>query len=510
MSGELADDDMTPRADPRAPGPGASLAAWAALALLAAGCFGERPVPGVDEVVEVPETFQAPQGPPVEQPPLDAWCSDFNHPGLEDMIGRAFEDNLDLKASWARLSQTFALLRQTRSNLYPTLDAEVQASVRRQQFFIPGPDGLIVSADVLTQYSPSLGAAYEIDLWGKLAARREAARLDFESSRADVQTLALSLTSQLAEAFFDVLAQRQKRALLREQIELNERYVALLELRLSKGVATALDVNQQRQQIEQLRAQLDQIDQAEALAAQRLALLVGEPPVRGAALVGEVGDELPALPALPGAGVPADLLERRPDLRAARRRLEAANTRVTVAIRERLPTIRLTASLFFQGQELGRLFEELLWSAAASIVQPIFQGDRLRAEVARAEAAQQEALYTYGTTLLTALSEVEGAMVSEHYQAQFIEDLERQRELASGALELARARYQRGALDFLRVLTALQSLQQIEQSLVDARRRQLSNRIQLCQALGGSWTRQLQPPDEIEQREDLTPSGRGE
>lgn len=481
---------------------GRALRRWVSLcgALMLTSCFGNRPVPEVDEVVEVPAQFEAP-APDVSKPALEQWCSDFGQPQLDAAVTRAFEDNLDLRVSWARLDQSMALLRQTESNLYPTVDLQGSAAGNRQQIFgfqPPGPDGsgggVVVRADVIEQYRASVGASYEVDLWGKLKAQREASRLDVSAARADVETIALSLTSSVASAWFDVIAQRQKRALVEEQIEINERYVELLKLRLAQGSATALDVNQQQQQIELLRGQLQTIDQQRALAEQRLAVLLGQPPAQGAELVDASIAELPALPELPGAGVPADLLERRPDLRSAQLRLEAANKRIAVAVRQRLPSLRLSASLFLQAQELGNLLDELLWSLTASLAQPLIDGGRMRAEVARAEAAQREALYNYAKTLLTAINEVEGAMVSEHYQANFIEELERQRDLAASSLELARARYQRGGLDFLRVLTSLQALQQIEQNLVDARRLQLSNRIQLCRALGGTWTRQLEAP----------------
>ena len=463
------------------------------LCIISAACFGNRPLPEVEQVIDVPEQYgqRAEQPPAVEQPPLQSWCSDFGSPGLQAHVSQAFDGNLDLLTSWARLSQSEAILRQTEANLYPTVDVDAQVSSSKQRAI-----GLAIDRPfTVEQYRASIGASYEVDLWGRLYAQRQAARLDVRAARADLETIALSLTSSVAEAWFDVLAERQRRELLESQIDLNERYVELLRLRLAQGVSSALDITQQQQQIASLIGQLESTDQARALAGQRLAVLLGQAPEDTEGRAPEVeDDELPELPPMPASGVPADLLERRPDLRAARLRMEAANRRIAVAVRARLPTLRLSASLFLQAFDIGSFLNEVLWSVGAQAAQPLIDGGLRAAEVDRAEAVQREALYTYADTLTTALSEVQGAMVSEHHQARLIEQLEKQREQADLALTLSRERYQRGALDFLRVLTALQSLQTLERQIVDAQRRQLSNRLTLCRALGGTWTRDLAPP----------------
>jgi multidrug efflux system outer membrane protein len=463
--------------------------------ILMAGCFGERAKPDIQEIVEMPASFTAPESAQetMQKVPLDRWCSDFGQAELDRLVELAFQKNLNLMASWARLEQSAALLAQTNSNRMPQVNLDGQASRTKSPAFggqdLPG----VPTSFTNNFYKVEGNVAYEIDLWGKLAAQRQAAALDYKASRADVEAAALSLTSSVAEAWFDVLAQHQKYDLLQTQIDLNARYVELLELRFEQGLSSVLDINQQRQQIQQLKGQQRTITQQRVLAEQRLAVLIGEAPMNTEQLFSVGESTLPNLTSLPDAGIPADLLERRPDLRAASIRLEATNERIAVAVRERLPTLRLSAATFLQALTIGRLVDDIFWTIAGAASAPIFDGGRRRAEVVRAEAAQKEAYYTYGNTLLTALSEVQGAIVSEHYQAEFIEDLKTQREIADISLTLSRERYQRGNFDFLRVLTSLQSLQQIEQSIVDAQRRQLSNRLQLCRALGGTWTQSIEP-----------------
>jgi NodT family efflux transporter outer membrane factor (OMF) lipoprotein len=471
----------------------------AALSVVLSGCFGNVEIPEVQEVVETPSAWASAQAEEVSGPPLESWCSDFGDPALDQVVEAAFEDNLNLRSAWARLEQSEAVRRQTNANAFPTVDLTAQGSESQQSLrgtaFGGAGGGNLPSRVNVRQFNASIGAGYELDLWGRLAAQREAAAYNAQAARADVETIALSLTSQVAEAWFNVVAQRQKMALLDEQLDLAERYLELLEMRLSQGTATALDVNQQIQQIEQLKGQRAVFASAERRAMIQLSTLLGRAPA--AKDVAKIAGELPEVGPLPDAGVPADLLERRPDLRAAYLRLQAANRNIAVAVRAQLPTVRLSLSTFVQTDVLEDLFDAVLWSLGGNLSQPLIDGGRRGAEVERTEAAQLEAFYSYSNTFVTALGEVESAMVAERYQGDFIGQLELQRDRAQVALELARDRYVNGTGDFLRVLTSLQSLQNIEQTLIDSRRQQLTNRITLCRALGGSWTQELSAPADL-------------
>jgi outer membrane protein TolC len=174
-------------------------------------------------------------------------------------------------------------------------------------------------------------------------------------------------------------------------------------------------------------------------------------------------------------------------VQAAFLRIQAGDRRIAAAVADLFPKIRLSARLFFSNEEAARLFDETLWSIAALGTQQLFDGAQRFAEIDRTEAVADEQLQNYGQTLLVALREVQDALVSEAQQERFVASLNKQHEIARQALELARERYRLGSVDYLRVLTALQSLQRIEQDLVEGRRRQFSNRVQLCRALGGGW-----------------------
>jgi NodT family efflux transporter outer membrane factor (OMF) lipoprotein len=428
---------------------------------------------------------------------LDRWCSDFGSPELEGLVDRAFSENLDMRQAWARLEQMEAVQGQVRSSMFPVVTADAAVGGNRASTFelAPDPNGgppsVRQTAANSMSYRASLGAAYEVDVWGRLSQQRKAAAYDVEATRADVEAIAISITSAVAEAWFDVVAQQEKRELLLVQIELAQKYLDLTKLRLSQGVATAIDVNQQDQQLESLRGQLVRVEALQSIAANRLAVLLGKAPTDGP-LVGT--SALPAMPPLPAAGAPGQLLERRPDVRAAMLRLQSADARTAAAARDKLPTLRLSASTFLQATDLANLVDDVFWSITGLLSQTLWNGGRKDAAEAQAEAAAKGLLYAYAKVVIQALADVQNAVVLETSQTQFLVHLEAQREKGQIALELARERYRSGSLDYLRVLTSLQSVQQLEQGLVDARRQQFSHRISLCRALGGSWTQELSDP----------------
>ncbi len=457
-----------------------------ATAVASTACSGKQYAEKTDEVVELPDRYASIE---VDGVPMGGWCSDFGSSELDGLVTASFEQNFDLRQAWARLEQVEAIRAQTNAGWWPVVQAEASAGRSRSPSF--GPTG--ATAEESNNFRVSLGASYEVDVWGRLAASSRAAGYDLEAARADVESIAISIAAQAAEAWFDVVLQNEKARLLEEQVEIAEKYLQLTELRLSQGAATALDVNQQNQQIEQLRGQLALIEARRQTALARLALVLGQTPSELDAVSTE---ELPELPALPDAGVPADLVGQRPDVRAAMARLEAADERTAAAARAKLPTLRLSANVFLQAAEFANLLDDVFWSLTGAIAQTLWSGGRLNAQQKQAEAVAKERLWAWAKVVVQGLVDVESALVLEQQQAIFLERLEAQHKNAEVSLELARDRYRSGTIDYLRVLTTLQSLQQVEQSLLDARRQQLSYRVQLCRALGGDWTQQLQPPAE--------------
>jgi NodT family efflux transporter outer membrane factor (OMF) lipoprotein len=292
------------------------------------------------------------------------------------------------------------------------------------------------------------------------------------------------------EAWLDLVQVRARRELLARQLETNETFVDLLGVRFGQGMSSSVEVNQQRQQVLETRAELEQSISAEAVAAHRLAALLGKPP--GSVDPG-ARDELPKVSPVPGAGVPSLLLKRRPDIRAAQRRVEAADYRIAVAIADRYPSLSLTGALSVEPSEQNDWDMNPIWALAGNLAMPILDGGRRAAEVERRRAMLAELVADYGGTVLTALVEVENALVQERQQQQSIAHIEQRLSIAAVTFEEARRRFGYGLSDFLTVLTALRSQHQVELNLLGARRQLLSHRIQLCRALGGSWMAELKP-----------------
>ena len=460
----------------------------ASVSAAVAACSPHRVIKDPPPPVEVAKTYRggsdydsrAPMGLP------ERWWRDFKDRALNRLVELSLRDSLQIRAAWARVKQARAVVIQANSGKFPQLDATASAGRQRQRFSVGGS----TTTQTSNLFSASIAAGYEVDLWRRLANGGNAAALDALAIRDDFEAIAISLAAEVTETWFDILAQRAQRKLIEEQLETNKTYFDLVQLRFQKGLASALDVHQQRQQLVTTRSQLALIDSSIRLLDYRLAILIGVTPGKFD-LTERSARVLPDMPQVPGTGLPAHLLERRPDVRAARRRVEAADYRVAVAVANRLPSLRLSGSTSLQSSSVTDFIASPLWSLLASITGPLFDGGRRKAEVVRQKAVVEERLMNYGQVLLQAMSEVESALDQEKHQLIYIAELEESVAIAGDQLREAQARYRQGLIDYLPVLTALQGKQRSELNLLLARRQLLSYRIQLCRALGGTWTQKL-------------------
>lgn len=472
------------------------------------GCAWLHPVDhDVAPPVLVPEQFS--QGTATSSVGTGRWWTALSDPTLDRLEAQAFEHNLDLLRAFLRVDAAVATAAAANAAWWPSLDAEVNASRTRSVTdlnnspFAPGgggePNIIGIEQSALTL---SLAAAYEIDVFGKLKSRTSATDFDALATRHDLDAVAMSLSAQVAEVWYQLVEQRAVLALLDQQIESNGIYLELTELRFGEGQATALDVLQQRQQTAATRSQRPLVEARVATLEHQLAILLGAPPRHPS--FAEV-TAFPELPPLPETGVPAALVRRRPDVRAAELRVVAADYRVGAALADRFPSLRLNGSLGLRVFSLSTFFDGVIWNVAGSLLGPIFDGGRRAAEMDRTEAVLQEALTTYGQTVLVAFREVEDALVQERKQREHLEQLAQQVEAARRTLDEARTRYLGGLSEYLQVLTALRTLQQVEQQYLTSQRQLLSYRIQLCRSLGGDWMRDLERPTFLSAAEETPP-----
>lgn len=446
------------------------------LVILMNGCALYQPEKRVPEEHLLPTAFSVP---PAQWEPTRRWWESFNDPQLNDLIEEALGQNFSLQQSWARLRQAQALAVESGAALYPDLTLDAGASSQRRA---------TADTETVETYSLGLSSSYEIDLWGRIRSERQAAQLSAAASREDLNTAAITLCANVTTRWIGIISQRMQKELLIQQLEANKILQELVELRFRKSLASALDVFQQRQLVEQSRAQLPLVEQVETQLRNELALLLGRtsfslPQIQAQSI------DIP--PDLPSAGLPAQLLTARPDILGAMKRLEAADWNVAAARADRLPQLRLSAGAAYQDDELSVLFDNWIVELAARMTAPLFDGRRRSAEVQRLQAVAAENLAAYRQTVLTAIREVEDALVSEVKLREHLKGLEAQLEAAQYALNEARERYRNGLIDYLPVLTQLLAVQNLERTQIQRKAELLTARINLYRSLGGTWTQDL-------------------
>jgi NodT family efflux transporter outer membrane factor (OMF) lipoprotein len=440
------------------------------LLLTLSACAPTTRIPVETVPVEVPPSFSR-QG---SQPASQQWWRDLGDPGLHRLIDKALRDNKSLLAAGERLIQAEAVARKAGADLFPGLDGSgsfTSATTRK--------DGGTTSRST---FLLGLAASYEIDLWGRIHASREAALFDAQVSQEDLQTAALSLAGQIANLWYRLAAGHSQLELLRQQQEANRTGLELIQLRFSAGRTGIADVLQQQQLIESKNGEEARQRALIKVIEHQLAILSGIAPERL-----EIPDKpiLIELPPLPATGVPLDLLARRPDVHSRYLALLAADRRVAAAIAEQYPRLSLSATLNSSASGIGDLFDNWLASLAANIVGPLVDGGARQAEVDRTSAVARERLHAYGQTVLAAIGEVEDALVQENQQRLLLTSLELQLDLATRTLANLRERYKQGAEDYQRILSAFLSQQGLQRALVSGRQELIAFRIDLYRALGG-------------------------
>jgi len=415
------------------------------------------------------------------------WWFAFESPQLNTLIEEALAENLSLRSQWARLERTQALAVKAGSNLMPSISGEASASSTRTH----GERADNGGSSENQNYSLGLFASYELDLWGRVRAEVKSADLEANASREDLNAAAMTIAGEVARRWIGILARQQEIQLLRKQLANNQIYLELVELRFQKSLASALDVMQQKQLVERVQALIPLSEMEEQLLRNELAVLTGRLPNE----LPDISQQpLPVLTTQPVTGIPAQLLDNRPDILAALNRLEAADQDLVVAKADRLPAIRLTGSAVYNSSELDRIFDNWLLNLAASLTAPLIDGGRRQAEVAVTTAAVKEQLALYQQTVLTAVQEVEGALVREDKIRENIQGTEKQLYTAKTALTEARARYVNGLNDYLPVLTQLLSVQNLEMDLIARSEDLLGARVSLYRSIGGTWTNELPSP----------------
>jgi NodT family efflux transporter outer membrane factor (OMF) lipoprotein len=458
------------------------------LAALATSCAVFAPEDRNGQFTDLPEHFSLYSEQPADE--TNRWWTAFNSPELDALIEEALTNSPTIQQAWARLAQADAIARKTGAAQYPTLDYNAGASANTRESTAPPNAG----RDSFNSYNLGLAAAYEIDLWGRVKSTEEAASLDREASRENLNTVAITLASRVSRSWIAIISQRLQLDVIDIQLEANTRSLELIELRFRNALSTALDVYQQRQTVAATESLVPQRELIVETERNQLAALLGRMDLHSLEIT---HNALPELKPLPPTGIPADVLANRPDVRQAGLQLQSADWQVSAARADRLPAIRLTASAGYGNSNIdaSEIFDNWAANLAGSITGPIFDGGRRKAEVERARAVADERLAAYRETVITAIREVEDALVSEQKQREFVEKLDVRLDAARKSYEESINRYRNGLIDYTTVLIQLNTLQSIERDRVAAQFALIGYRIDLYRALGGSWPAALTAPN---------------
>lgn len=404
------------------------------------------------------------------------WWESFGDAVLDRLIEQALAKNFSLQSVWARLDQAAAVERIASAELYPSLDVDGSAG----RSWSHNSRGATTNV-----YSIGVMAGYEVDLWGRIDSNSKAATLDRQATEAELTAAAISLSAEVATTWYQLVEQYGQQVLVSSQLETNTRVLELITLRFRRGKVGATDVLQQRQLAESNRGELANIKSLIGVLEHQLAILLGATPD---SRVSEPQAELISLPPLPVTGIPAELVQRRPDLRQQFYSLQAADQRTAAAVADRFPRINLLGSTDSLASDVDDLFNNWLSNLTANLVAPVIDGGRRRAEVDRSRAVTEQSLSDYRQQLIDALGEVEDALLREQQQRAFIDSLDKQLVLSGQVIGRVRDSYLFGAVDYLRVLDVLITNQNLERSRLTAQRDLIDNRIALCRALAGGWT----------------------
>ncbi|MEN5180746.1 efflux transporter outer membrane subunit [Comamonas testosteroni] len=451
-----------------------------AAALLASGC---SLIPALDKTA-APVADQYPvastQG---QQVAADIpWQNYFTDPRLQQLIQIALDNNRDLRVAVLNIEQARALYQVQGSQQFP--EVGVSAAATRQRSQITGSYGNAFSVGVGIQN-------WEIDFFGRISSLKEQALAQYLATEEGRKAAQISLVASVANAWLALQADEELMDLSRRTLETRQESIKLTKLRLDSGVASELDYRQAQSLTENAKATLAQQTRQRALDANALTLLLGQTPPQEllASLQGKRLSDLPVMADVP-AGLPSDLMLRRPDVRQAEQSMIAANANIGAARALFYPSISLTANAGFASSELSDLFDSKSkgFTIAPSLYLPIFNAGRNQANLEVAEAQKKIAAAQYEKSIQTAFREVSDSLVSRQTLADQLQSQEAQVEAESARLKLSDLRYTNGVASYLDLLDAQRSLFALQQTVVQVRLAQLQNQVGLYKALGGGWT----------------------
>lgn len=408
------------------------------------------------------------------------WWDVFEDPVLNALETEGLTYNQDLQAAIARVDEARADVGLASAEQMPSISAGMQS----------GREGNNVGSGE-SQSTAGLSASFELDLWGKYRRLKESARARLLATEAARDTVRLTLTADIANAYFTLRMLDEQKDILQRTLEAREENVRVYQARYKSGYSTEVDLRRVQAERDSVQAQLHQLSLQREQQETALAVLLGKSPREIIALNiprGKTINELYLVPDVPS-DLPSDLLERRPDVRSAEEQLIAANANIGAARAAYFPSISLTGTAGFASDALSSLFTggAGVWNIAGNALAPIFEGGKIKAENKKAEAQYREQLATYTKTVQTAFKEAYDALSANRINRDVYDSYNAQTQAMQRSYELTKKQEDAGLIGVTDLLSVEENLLSAEMNLSSARKSELSAVVNLCKALGGGW-----------------------
>jgi NodT family efflux transporter outer membrane factor (OMF) lipoprotein len=432
----------------------------------------------------------------------DRWWDRFGDPTTAELVRQAIENNYDLKAAAARVLQAQAALAEMRGRQWPDVSYNLSRDRSKRSFNLgAGPFGGGRFSVMSTTWSQDITVNYVLDLFGKLKHSERAAWADMLASEASEQALTNSIIAGVINSRINIATIQRRLSIARANTESRQRTQEIVERRYSQGLVGPVDIRLARENLAAAKAAEPAVELSLITAHHALDVLLARPPGSSENLP-ETLEDLPDLEPVP-IGVPARLLDRRPDVKAAELALRSANERIGVSIAQLYPDLTLTANYGASADRWRDIWESYseTYALLMRLAQPIFKGGQIRAQIDAAKARYAELAANYAGTVLTAMREVEDALVSEQMLQNQLQHTERRLQEAKAAEELSKQRYQQGLTGFLVVLETERRRRIAEEQLTILKGQIWTARVNLYLALGGDWDNQQEEILAVEKNE---------
>lgn len=454
-----------------------------ALAVLMGACTS---APRHESEVKVPDRWKGRSSStvPLDTAGLSKWWQRFNDPVLNQIIAGALRSSPDVRTALARVDEYKARRGVTKSSLFPSVTAGMSGRASRTDNRLTG----ISNSD---SYSASVDASWEVDISGRLRQNLKASSADLAQATENYYGAQVSLAASVAEAYVDLRTAESQLAVYEKNLATRGETVQLTSWREQAGEGSSLETQQAATTLAQAKATIPNLKQTISQMRNQLALLSGKTPGSLDALLSK-RRQVPQPPSVLALGIPADTLRQRPDVRAAERGIEAAVARTKSAEAERYPTLNLTGSLGLDALKSGSFFSPEVAAAnvAGSLAAPIFNAGRIRQTINAQSAQEKQAVISYESTVLQALTEVENALIAVNRINERLQTLNGAVGSAREAATLASQSYEAGQVDLIDVLDAQRTLLSLEEQQTLAQGDRTTAHIQLYKALGGGWSSQ--------------------